>query len=200
MAEKMEIDARSNTNHGRHWKGGRSIASNGYVLVWVGPEHHLADVRGYAYEHRVMAESKLGRRLKAGEVIHHINGNKQDNRKENLEVCRDGATHRLRHRKPDSRLRLPGEENPAIQCACGCGGIFLRFDGGNRPRRFISGHNPQDNPLARQMIAACGDGSKLNDIAANTGRTLRAVKVMASKLVRQQLLVRKGGGVYGRAH
>lgn len=43
------------------WKGGRSIASNGYVLVRVGKKHHLADVRGYAYEHRIVAEQKLGR-------------------------------------------------------------------------------------------------------------------------------------------
>lgn len=28
------------------WKGGRSVASNGYVLIRVGVEHHLADVKG----------------------------------------------------------------------------------------------------------------------------------------------------------
>ena len=59
------------------WKGGRSIASNGYVLVRVGKRHHLADVRGYAYEHRLVAEEKLGRRLTPGEIPHHINGIKQ---------------------------------------------------------------------------------------------------------------------------
>lgn len=46
------------------WKGGRSVASNGYVLIRVGVEHHLADVRGYAYEHRVVAEQKIKRALK----------------------------------------------------------------------------------------------------------------------------------------
>ena len=30
------------------WKGGRIIASNGYVMLRVGTDHHLADVRGYA--------------------------------------------------------------------------------------------------------------------------------------------------------
>lgn len=43
-----------------NWKGGRSIASNGYMLVRVGLSHHLADVRGYAYEHRLVAEQKIG--------------------------------------------------------------------------------------------------------------------------------------------
>ena len=42
------------------WKGGRTVASNGYILIRVGKEHHLADVRGYAYEHRLIAETKLG--------------------------------------------------------------------------------------------------------------------------------------------
>ena len=46
------------------WKGGRSVASNGYVLIRVGMDHHLADVRGYAYEHRLVAEKKIRRTRK----------------------------------------------------------------------------------------------------------------------------------------
>lgn len=45
------------------WKGGRAVTSHGYVLIRVGAEHHLADVRDYAYEHRLVAAEKLGRRL-----------------------------------------------------------------------------------------------------------------------------------------
>jgi hypothetical protein len=126
-------------NH--QWKGGRSIASNGYVLIKVGTEHHLADVRGYAYEHRVVAEQKLGRRLLPGEVVHHRDGDKQNNAPENLEVCADIAEHQLEHRKPGSNLRKPREPNPLISCACGCGAEFQRFDNSRRPRRFVPGHN-----------------------------------------------------------
>lgn len=103
------------------WRGGRSIASNGYVLVRVGTAHHLADVRGYAYEHRLVAEQKLGRRLRDSEEVHHIDGNK--------------------HRRTERLRRIPDEENRLVACECGCGIVFPAFDATGRARRFVSGHN-----------------------------------------------------------
>lgn len=116
------------------------MASNGYILLRVGVGHHLADVRGYAYEHRVVAEQKIGRRLRRGDVVHHINGDKTDNRPGNLEVL-NKSEHRLRHRSHRRRLRMPGERNPVVRCKCGCGARFRRFDTSGRPRMFVSGHN-----------------------------------------------------------
>lgn len=124
-----------------NWRGGRSIASNGYVLIRVGVGHPLADVRGYVYEHRLVATKILGRPLAKGELVHHRNGDKTDNRPENLEVVRDNAEHFYRHRKRESGRRMPGEDNPIVRCECGCGAVFLKFDMGGRPRRFVSGHN-----------------------------------------------------------
>lgn len=124
-----------------NWRGGRSVASNGYIIVRVGFEHHLADVRGYAYEHRIVAEQKIGRRLHDGEQVHRINGIKTDNRPENIEVVASIAHHRVEHRTRSRGLRLPGEENPRVACACGCGELFAKFDSSNRPRRFVTGHN-----------------------------------------------------------
>jgi len=123
-----------------NWKGGRTVASNGYILVKA-PEHPLADVRGYVYEHRLVAEQILGRPLRQGEVIHHLDGNKQNNSPDNLRIEHSIAHHRLRHRKKVSNRRLPGEPNPIIECACGCGGKFYKYDDNGRPRRYISGHN-----------------------------------------------------------
>lgn len=127
------------------WKGGRSIASSGYVLIRVGKEHHLADVRGYAYEHRLVAEQILGRRLRKGEIPHHINGNKTDNRPENIKVVGSSFEHRVHHRQTTSNRRLPSEPNPLVPCACGCGQRLTTFDDFGRPRRIVTGHNVARN-------------------------------------------------------
>ena len=123
-----------------NWKGGRVVDPRGYVLIRVGVGHHLADVRGYAYEHRLVAEEKLGRRLLPGEIAHHDDEQKANNAQGNIApVTR--AEHAKLHRKLDKGLRDPGESNPPVLCACGCGTSFNRFDGEGRPRRFVSGHN-----------------------------------------------------------
>jgi hypothetical protein len=117
-----------------------SIASNGYVLVYVGKDHHLSDVRGYAYEHRIVAEKKLGRRLLPGEIVHHLDGDKTHNSKDNIEVTKSIADHKVRHRTSGKGRRLPGEDNPMILCACGCGGSFPKYDDYKRARKYLGGH------------------------------------------------------------
>jgi hypothetical protein len=67
------------------------------------PEHPGASKHGYVMEHRVVAEQTIGRRLTPGEVVHHKNGIKDDNRPENLEVMPKRQHDRHPKRKPTER-------------------------------------------------------------------------------------------------
>lgn len=127
------------TRRSGNFKGGRLIASSGYWIVYVGKGHHLADCRGYAYEHRVVAEQNIGRKLKAVEIVHHINGDKLDNNPSNIEVLGSRFEHKVHHRKAGFSRRLPGQDNEIITCACGCGKTMAQFDNYGRIRKYASG-------------------------------------------------------------
>ena len=49
------------------------------------------------HTHRVVAEKMLGRSLKRGEVVHHIDGNKRNNSPENLMIFSSQAEHAKWH-------------------------------------------------------------------------------------------------------
>src|SRR5215216_5161000 len=78
-----------------HWKGGISKHSEGYRLIWM-PDHPRANHQGYVPEHRLVMEQYLGRYLKPHEEVHHINGIKDDNRIENLQLVTK-TEHQLIH-------------------------------------------------------------------------------------------------------
>lgn len=62
------------------------VNSNGYVWVFVGLGYPGAGKQGHMLEHRKAMQDFLGRPLVGDENVHHINGDRQDNRIENLEL------------------------------------------------------------------------------------------------------------------
>ena len=54
--------------------------------------------------HRHVAERRLGRKLERGEVVHHINRDKTDNRRSNLWVFKSQKEHDAIHRRDKKRF------------------------------------------------------------------------------------------------
>lgn len=87
-------------------------------------EYKAIKVNGVKHdEHRYVMEQYLGRKLGPNEVVHHINGDKRDNRVENLEI-RPRDAHSREHmtgRKlsPETRAKITdvvrGRPNPALR-------------------------------------------------------------------------------------
>lgn len=98
------------------WRGGRiyygpTVKGARYIAVWVAgddPLRVMASRYGYVPEHRLVMARSLGRPLMKHETVHHVSGDREDNRLDNLQlrngrhgkgvvlICHDCGSHNIR--------------------------------------------------------------------------------------------------------
>lgn len=66
-------------------------------------QHPAANNTGCVPEHRVVMETSIGRYLTDIEVVHHIDGNRNNNKLENIILCSNQSEHMKHHRKGGSK-------------------------------------------------------------------------------------------------
>ena len=95
---KMCRTCKMKFNHPRQgtaqdWK----LLKTGYLGKFMGGRRCL--------QHRIIIEEHIGRRLLTSEHVHHKNGNRSDNRIDNLEVMSSSEHHRSHMTSDEARKR-----------------------------------------------------------------------------------------------
>lgn len=99
----------------------------GYIQVLY-PEHPYASSSGYVPEHRVVMEGELGRFLYPPEHVHHINGQRDDNRVENLQVLSKSEYRRLHGYRHHFNIANKGKKFSAEHCKRMSEGIRRHYE------------------------------------------------------------------------
>lgn len=102
---------------GPPWKIEKAVRKGDYLYAKV-KGHPNATRNRYVLYHRIVMENKLGRLLEKNEIVHHVNGNKHDNREENLELTTP-SEHTKEH------VRIKGHSYIDATCP-NCGKFFRK--------------------------------------------------------------------------
>jgi DNA-binding CsgD family transcriptional regulator len=107
------------------WNGGRTVGEDGYVWVCVIGEKRRVP------EHRVIMENIIGRPLTKLEIVHHMNGVRDDNRPENLVITtRKDHEHYTYVKALQARIRQLEEALHSDTC--------LGFGSGTVPIAYVN--------------------------------------------------------------
>jgi len=98
--EKLRDPSPGRKRRKARWVGG---TRDGYVLVVAPQGHPNARQDGTICEHRLIVSQQLGRPLHDWEIVHHRDGNRQNNSLENLELL-DGRARKGEGHPPGSTI------------------------------------------------------------------------------------------------
>ena len=106
--------------------------SHAYIVVHR-PDHPMSDKAGRLLEHRLIMAEHLGRMLGQREVVHHKDGDRQNNAIENLELMASNKEHAATHAQESELYQL--RQQGKLRCsACKEVKPLDSFDIGNTMR------------------------------------------------------------------
>lgn len=121
-----------------NWKVERIVSCSPYTFAVV-QEHPKATPRGYVREHVIVMENELGRILTEDEIVHHINGDRKDNRIENLQLLSRSEHTRLHNLERGRSMVL-------LQCPT-CRSLFTRQ---RRKTHLVTGNRKVSTSCCRE--------------------------------------------------
>ena len=102
----------------------RIYDEDGYILLRI-KDHPNSNPNGYIREHRVVLEESLGRLLRREELVHHVNGVRDDNRIENLLLLSSQSEH-LRVERDSGKRIGRSKLVKDFMCRCGSGKYYAK--------------------------------------------------------------------------